>query len=496
MEKKKKRWKYAVLAIAVCILAAVLPMADRSFGGCREVQAAVRRVQTKRVKFKDGSGNYLLKKGSQWYLFNRKGKRLSGVQYLKIPSVKPLSTGFYMFDKKGKLIQKKAVYHINKQTIKGVTFQGYHYANSYGRFLSRAQGLKKFSKMKCAGRVFQGYYYQDRYGRLSNTAGVRYLPAKKLGKVKFKKGYYYFNKYGKLCTKSDFHRVDQTIGKTVFQGSYYFGDGNGRLRQKAGWVTVKKKKYYISGKGKDITDPLRPLKKQIQKMAGSYGGEWSVYVKDLKTGNVMNLNPVSMYPASTIKAFVMASTFDQINQKKLSYNSSVKKLLKDMITVSDNEACNQLVRYHSSKGEFVSGAGEINRYLKKYGYTSTECHHTLHPSDSAYTGDGSKNKSSARDCGVLLERIYKGTCVSEKYSEEMLKLLLGQTRRGKIPAGLPSGVKCANKTGENVSIEHDMAIVYGKKTDYVICVFSSGTSERTAIAGIKSISAKVYDYLN
>lgn len=54
----------------------------------------------------------------------------------------------------------------------------------------------------------------------------------------------------------------------------------------------------------------------------------------------------------------------------------------------------------------------------------------------------------------------------------MLNLLLRQTRRWKIPSGLPSGVRVANKTGETSSVDHDMAIVFGKKTDYVICVFS------------------------
>ncbi len=54
-------------------------------------------------------------------------------------------------------------------------------------------------------------------------------------------------------------------------------------------------------------------------MLNSYGGFWSVYVKDLKNGGVINLNDQQMYPASTIKAFVMASTVrpDQAGKFKL-----------------------------------------------------------------------------------------------------------------------------------------------------------------------------------
>lgn len=138
--------------------------------------------------------------------------------------------------------------------------------------------------------------------------------------------------------------------------------------------------------------------KKLRQMLNGYGGAWSVYVKDLKSGAVINLNDQEMYPASTIKAFVMASTFDQIQKGKLKYNATVKSLLTDMITVSDNEACNQLIRYNSSSRSFLDGAKTINRYLSANKYTETGCHHSLHPAASSYAGDGRSNVSSAKDC--------------------------------------------------------------------------------------------------
>jgi beta-lactamase class A len=343
-----------------------------------------------------------------------------------------------------------------------------------------------------------------------------------------------FNKKGKLCRNADFHVVNQTEHGKTFQGTYYFGGKNGKLTTKKGWITYKKQKYYIDDTGKMLTNcwksgyylqangtiarsktladgtyvgydgkkcdsanaSIDGLRAQLQKMINGYRGSWSVYVKDLKTGATININEKSMYPASTIKAFVMAATYDRIKNGKLSYNSSIRRLLTNMITVSDNESYNTLVRRNSSSGSFTAGAAEINKYLKKNGYTRTGCHSTLHPSSSAHTSDGHRNTASAKDCGVLLENIYLGKCVSKKYSAEMLNLLLRQTRRWKIPAGIPSGVKVANKTGETSTTQHDIAIVYGKKTDYIICVFSSGVSESAGISGIRSISGKVYKYLN
>ena len=71
--------------------------------------------------------------------------------------------------------------------------------------------------------------------------------------------------------------------------------------------------------------------------------------------------------------------------------------------------------------------------------------------------------TSVRDCGRLLEQIYRGECVSEEASAAMLDLLLNQQVTWKIPEGLDSSVVVANKTGETDTSQHDMAIVYGEK---------------------------------
>ena len=489
-------------------------------------------VEEKKITFLDESGKYLVKMHENWYLKTNEGQPLSGVQYLYIPDVENIGKGFYMFDKNGMLLQKQAVYYFEKQTERHVVFSGYHCTSPSGRFLVESRGLVYLKHLRCRDKIFDGYFYMDDHGRLSNPAQMRKIKAKNVAGTSFGTGYYYFDSYGKLGTKGKFYSLRQTLDGHSFNGSYYFEGNNGSLYRKAGWITVGSKMYYLSSYGRKYTKcwksgyylqedgtiaknkkvadgtyvdcdgrkckqeemALSGLKKQLSSMTSRWGGSWSVYVKNLDTGDVLNLNETAMYPASVIKTFVMAATFDRIKNGKLSYNSRVKELMKEMITVSDNEAYNQLVRLNSSSGNFVQGAAEVNKYLKKNGYTKTACHHTLHPASSSYVGDGARNSSSAKDCGVILEKIYEGTCVSAKYSKEMESLLLRQTRRWKIPAGLPSGVKVANKTGETGSVEHDMAIVYGAKNKYVITVFSANTGY--SISGIKKISSTVYHYLN
>ncbi len=482
------------------------------------------------IPFTDGSGNCLTYHGEKWYLTDASGAALSGVQYLKIKKQYSLQSGFYKFNSEGRLVQKKAVYQLHTE-VHGVTFNGYYYTSAAGRFRRDKQGLVKLSQLKCGTKTFDGYYYVRAYGKLSATARIRKIKTKISG-VSFN-GYYDFNKYGKLLKAKKFRPVQaQTVGSIRFKkGSYYFGGKNGALVRQKGWVTYQKQKYYINANGRKLTDRwkggcylltdgtiaksqyvpdgtyvgwdgkkcakdeinLDGLKQKIDSMTDAYDGTWSVYVKDLKTGDVMNYHDCQMYPASTIKAFCMASVYNQIKEGKMKETATVSSLLKNMITVSNNESFNELVRRHSTSGSFLSGASVINKYLKANGYSNTEVHSTLHPSSSAVTSNGS-NISSAKDCGLLLERIYNGTCVSKSYSKKMLDLLLQQQRRSKIPAGVPSGTKVANKTGETSQVEHDIAIVYGEKTDYVLCVFSTGSS--SAANRIKKISTKVYNYLN
>jgi beta-lactamase class A len=79
----------------------------------------------------------------------------------------------------------------------------------------------------------------------------------------------------------------------------------------------------------------------------------------------------------------------------------------------------------------------------------------------------------------------------------MLNLLLNQQNSWKIPESLDEGIKVANKTGETDSSQHDIAIVYGEKTTYILCVMSENCpKEDDAIDYIRAISRMVYNYLN
>lgn len=238
------------------------------------------------------------------------------------------------------------------------------------------------------------------------------------------------------------------------------------------------------------------LSEEINAFLSRQSGEWSVYVKNLETEDVINVNEQPLYAASLSKLFVMEYVFANIDQLKANGYSDerIMNTLSAMITVSDNDAYNNLISMSGASGSFAEGCELVNSYLSGSNYENTGVYHTLHPCRSPYLRiSRTRNQTTAEDCGELLEAIYDGTCVSEEASEQMLKLLLQQQRTGKIPAGVPEGTKTANKTGETDYAQHDAAIIFGPETDYVFCVMSYNAPG--SITAIQNLSGLIYEYL-
>lgn len=224
------------------------------------------------------------------------------------------------------------------------------------------------------------------------------------------------------------------------------------------------------------------LEKEINKYIEDTAteGKWGVYAKNLASNKVVvDINNKKMESASLIKLFIMATTFDEIKKGNMTLDS-VESDLRVMINASDNDATNRLID--------KLGFDKINKYIKDNGYSDTEINRKM--LDSTNSKD---NYTSVEDAGKILEKIYKGTCVTKEASEKMLEYLKEQKRTEKIPAGVPSGVETANKTGELSDVENDAAIVFKENVPYILVVMSSDLNDtKKARDDIKEISSKVY----
>ena len=426
------------------------------------------------------------------------------------------SDGFYCLNEDGSGDCTPAVHYFDHFSVDGTVFNGYYYHDETGKFKAGTDRLAVISEAALPktedGNTESGWstgiYMVNNLGKLSGTGRVCYLETE-VDTVKLK-GYYYIDEKGRVCMEGGIHYIQEMkAGEKTFSGYYYFDEQTGVLSEKG--ITPEGLTVKMDGSIKELTAPgIENLKKTVETLTDSLEGDWSVYVKDLESGEKFSINDHSMSSASLIKAFTMAASYGNMEDIRINEGTLLKadpksdavsnqlyRVMENMVTYSDNEAFNEMVRLQTASNRFTAGARAINRYLRQQGYNETVVLHTLAPSSSAPEGLGGSNMTSVEDCGTLLEKIYRRECVSRENSDEMLSLLLNQDTRSKIPGGLKESVQVANKTGENDKSQHDIAIVYGDRTDYILCVMSENAGkEEDVVSTIQMISALVYYSLN
>ena len=216
------------------------------------------------------------------------------------------------------------------------------------------------------------------------------------------------------------------------------------------------------------------------------GEQWGVYVEKMNGRSYASAGDGRQKAASLIKLFIAGTVYEQLDDVtgQESYAGETEELLRDMICVSDNDAANTLVR-RLGTGDAAIGMQKVNEYCARHDYLDTHMGRLL--LDFNATDD---NYTSPRDCVKFLEMVGNNEIAG---ALQILTYMKGQERRGKIPAGLPAGTECANKTGELEDAEHDAAIVSTDAGDYLVCVMSSELKNTAAARDkIVELSGLIY----
>ncbi len=249
--------------------------------------------------------------------------------------------------------------------------------------------------------------------------------------------------------------------------------------------------------------PIPKIRELYTDAREAQGENWAVSYEDLTDGTAYSHNGNAiMQSASVIKVYIMGAVYERICYPDGShpaidyterYEGELKSLLTAMITVSDNDASNQLITILGN-GDAAAGRQVVNEFCSEHGFLGTSLGRMFMESNP--TGD---NYTTSEDCRRILGQIYRGELVNAEASAKMLELLKGQQTTYKIPALLPEGFTSANKTGEMPEgyglgcIENDVAIIFSPYGDYVLTVLSGNLAGKNseAISTIASISAAV-----
>lgn len=236
----------------------------------------------------------------------------------------------------------------------------------------------------------------------------------------------------------------------------------------------------------------------------------------LRFGQYRGDEPV--YPASVIKAAYLLAVFHQVRNGIFPMSRAVKKDLKLMIGISDNEATNRLLDRLTgtqsgpelSREEFASFRYKrytIDRYLKHLGLHGIFAIQKTW-SDAPFGRDVQllgrftgnhyqySNKMTTNDTARLLYLIAEQQVADERSCGKMLKLLRRSPKRAKqykvkrIAAGVPDSAKVWSKAGWTGLENHDAGIVeLADGSRFVLVVFTLYKDKETDI--IQRITEKV-----
>lgn len=265
------------------------------------------------------------------------------------------------------------------------------------------------------------------------------------------------------------------------------------------------------------------LQKKIEELVRASGAQTvAVAYYDLSTGRELLIKPdENFHAASTMKVPVMMEIFRQAAAGKLSLDAripikndftsivdgshysltadsdsesslysrpgqteTIRELMRLMITVSSNFATNLLIERVTPE--------RVMDLMRSIGANNIRVLRGVE--DGKAFEKGLNNTTTARDLMIILRRIAEHRAVSERASEEMIKIMLDQKFNEGIPAGLPNDVRVSHKTGSITKINHDAAIVYPPdRKPYVLVVLERGIEdEKLAQKLIADISSTVY----
>lgn len=247
--------------------------------------------------------------------------------------------------------------------------------------------------------------------------------------------------------------------------------------------------------------PLKPdplLQEIIVKALEGVEGTYSVVVHNLVDGRYASLRPDHAYrTASLFKLAVLAAAYRERDAGRLDFQRllvledeyvaydlgtlmrlglepedrvSVEDAVTAMIVVSDTPLALMV--------QDAADADSVRALVEAEGLTGT-----TQPLPQPLT--------TAVDMARLLEVIASGKGFTEVSRKDMLSLLLQESIRAGIAAGIPEGTALAHKTGNLENATHDVGIIWGPAGPYVLAILSD---QPWTFDPVAQLSRAVYQY--
>lgn len=260
------------------------------------------------------------------------------------------------------------------------------------------------------------------------------------------------------------------------------------------------------------------LREKIEGVIQPFNGTVSLYVKNLQTGKIVDINADSVRStASMVKIPILIGIMDKINRGELEFHQQItysdsllypgvdilgsfkngekielSKLMMLMMTMSDNTASRYL--------QMLAGSGtRINAILDSLGFANTRVNSKT-PGREAIWEKYGWGQTTPREMATLLESIYNGKIISPAASSRMIRIINRNYWDGEAVSQAPPYATIFSKSGALDAYRSEVVLVRGVSSSYVFCIITSNNADTSwtynneAWRLIRSVSNLLWNY--
>jgi beta-lactamase class A len=241
----------------------------------------------------------------------------------------------------------------------------------------------------------------------------------------------------------------------------------------------------------------RRLEAKIKEAVQDFRGVVGVYVKHLPSGKEAFFQADTVFPtASMVKIPILMGIMDKIERKELSYHQNLvykdsllyegedilgsfkhnetialAKVMMLMMTTSDNTASLWLQ-------SLAGGGTRINALLEENGYLHTRVNSRT-PGREAYRTQYGWGSTTPREMGRLMEQIFQGKCISEKASQQMLRIMGRNYWDEESISQIPPTVFVASKNGAVNASRSETMLVMAPSGPYIWSIITKNQTDQS-----------------
>ncbi len=248
---------------------------------------------------------------------------------------------------------------------------------------------------------------------------------------------------------------------------------------------------------------LSKLRKQLETIAKGFHGKIGVSLHHLKTKDKLSLRGDEKFPTgSTIKVAMLAAVMEKIEKGELGYYQkfplteddlsggtgflrnykigkqiTLKELLHQMVTASDNTATRMVLKA-------IGSDAAINDWLNRNNLKNTRFNVPYPIHDDIQKDKVARGKlldqynqwgmgiSTPNEMRLLMEMIVEGRAGTSAACDEMHRILNHQYFDDGIAGQIPPSVVVASKSGVEKHSRSDIAIVHAPSGTYVLAIYT------------------------